>query len=194
VVETSLAPGKKNAQRRCAWLIFEDESSFSQRPPIRSTWAPKGKTPVIVEPFRWATLGALAALRTDAQGHKPRWFLRLKKGAFRSHHFLAFLRSLKRHCRRPVLLVWDRLPAHRSGSVQAFLKQERSWLQVEWFPPYSPQLNPVELLWANLDATALANTPFNDIPALARRARKGVSKIQQRSTLGHSFLKHTGLF
>jgi transposase len=194
LAETSLATGKKNAQQRGAWLVFEDESSFSQRPPIRSTWAPKGRTPIIIEPFRWATLGALAALRTDSHGRKPRWFLRLKKGAFRSHHFLVFLRNLKRHCRRPVLLVWDRLPAHRSRLVQTFLSRERSWLRVEWFPPYSPQLNPVELLWANLDASALANTPFDNLLVLARRARKGVLKVQQRPTLGRSFLKHTGLF
>ncbi len=147
-----------------------------------------------MEHYRWATLGALGALRTDAHGKKPRWFLKMRRGSFRSGHFVNFLRALKRHCRRPVILVWDRLPAHRSGKVQAFLKSERSWISEERLPPYSPTLNPVELLWANLDSTVLANTSVDDLTDLAQRARRGVAKLQKRPTVGISFLKHTGLF
>lgn len=41
-----LAPHKKGARRRGATLLFWDEAGFSQRPPVRSTWAKRGETPV----------------------------------------------------------------------------------------------------------------------------------------------------
>src|SRR6266851_5330122 len=37
----ALADPKKNARRRHAWLVFEDESGVSQQPVIRRTWAPR---------------------------------------------------------------------------------------------------------------------------------------------------------
>src|SRR6266496_6593442 len=42
-----LARSKKNARRQRAWLVFEDESGFSQQPVVRRTWAPRGQTPVL---------------------------------------------------------------------------------------------------------------------------------------------------
>jgi transposase len=118
----------------------------------------------------------------------------MRRGSFRAPHFLNFLRALKRHCRRPVCLVWDRLPAHRSSLVRDYVHQERAWLRIEWLPAYSPELNPVELLWAHLDANALANTSPDNLAQLAIRARRGVAKIQTRPKVTHGFLQHTTLF
>ena len=42
-------------------------------------------------------------------------------------------------------LVWDGLPAHRSRSMRAWLRRQRSWLVVEPLPAYAPELNPVEM-------------------------------------------------
>jgi transposase len=123
-----------------------------------------------------------------------RWFLRLRRGTIRVPSLLVFLRALKRHRRRPVLLVWDRLPGHRSRAVRTFLIDNRSWLTVEWLPPYSPQLNPIELLWGHLDNNTLANTPAENLTLLGRRTRRGVSRVQATPSIGRGFLAHTGLF
>src|SRR5437016_2587439 len=48
----ALAEGKKNARRRRAWLVFEDESGVSQQPVVRRTWAPRGQTPVLIHTGR----------------------------------------------------------------------------------------------------------------------------------------------
>ena len=46
-VNTGSAAHKKSARRRGAWIVFQDESGFSLLPPVRGTWAPKGRTPVM---------------------------------------------------------------------------------------------------------------------------------------------------
>ena len=65
---------------------------------------------------------------------------------------------------------------------------------MEPLPPYAPELNPVEQLWAHLDATALANTPVEDLDRLCRRVRCGVRRVNRRGQLGRAFLTHTALF
>ncbi len=190
-----MAEGKKNAARLRAVLGFLDESGFSQRPPIRATWAPRGRTPVVVEPFNhWKHLSAIGALLTTAHGRHPRWSLAFHPGPVRSAQVIRFLTALRHHARRRVILVWDRLPAHRSRMVQETLARYRSWLTVEWLPAYAPDLNPVEQLWAHLDATALANTPADDLRLLRRSVRNGVHRLRRRPAVSRGFLTHTGLF
>ena len=190
----ALAAGKKNAQRRQAWIAFADESGFSQRPPIRATWAPRGQTPRLVEPFNWSSLTALGTLLPTPDGKRLRWLLAIRRGSIRSAQVVRFLKNLKRHRRRPVILVWDRLSAHRSRIVQQGLRHERRWLGVEWLPAYAPELNPVEQLWAYLDATVLANTLAEDLDRLRHRVHGGVARLRHHPNLGRGFLRHTGLF
>jgi transposase len=180
----ALAAGKKNAQRLNAWLAFVDESAFSQRPPIRATGAPKGQTPVVVEPFNWRRLSGIGAVLTKATGRHLRWLLALHRGNIRSAQVVRFLHALRRHRRRPVILLWDRLPAHRSRRVACAVQENRAWLQIEWLPAYAPELNPVEPLWDHLDDTALANTPMDNLSRLQRRLRSGIRGL----------LRYTGLF
>src|SRR5205085_3669985 len=37
----------------------------------------------------------------------------------------------------PLLIVWDRLPAHRSRLVGEFLDQLQGWIVTEYLPPYA---------------------------------------------------------
>lgn len=190
----ALAASKKNARRLKAWLGFLDESGFAQRPPIRATWAPRGQTPRLVEPFNWKTLSGIAAVLTTPDGLRSRWLLAVHQGSIRSAQVVRFLNSLKRHRRRPVILLWDRLPAHRSRRVAQALAQHRKWLRIEWLPCYAPELNPVEPLWNHLDTTTLANTPVEDLPRLRQRVRTGVERVRRAPALTRGFLKYTGLF
>ena len=171
-----------------------DESAFSQRPPIRATWAPRGQTPRLVEPFNWQRLSGIGAVLSKPNGQRPRWLLALHRGSIRSAQLIRFLNALKRHRRRPVILLWDGLPAHRSRRTREAIDQHRSWLTVEPLPAYVPELNPVEQLWAHLDATALANTAVEDLGRLRRRVRRGVQCLQHRQQVSRGFLRHTGLF
>jgi len=190
----SLAPCKKNALRLKAWLVFLDESGFSQRPPIRATWAPRGHTPVIREPFNWKRLSGIGAVLTTPVGQRLRWFLAIHPGGIRAPHVVRFLQALSRHRRKPVVLLWDRLPAHRSGLVQRAVRSHRSWLRIEWLPAYAPELNPVEPFWDHLDDTVLANTPADDLSRLRQRVHRGLRHVRRHPSVGRGFLRYTGLF
>lgn len=149
----------------------------------------------MVEPFNhWKHLSGIGALLTTPIGRRPRWFLAFHPGAIRSTQVTRFLTALRRHVRRRVILLWDRLPAYRSRQVTEALARHRAWLTVEWLPAYAPDLNPVEQLWAHLDATALANTPADDLRVLRRGVRNGVRRVRRHPDVSRGFLKHSGLF
>jgi transposase len=46
--------------------------------------------------------------------------------------------------RRPVLLIWDGLPSHRSRRMRDWIASQRHWPTVERLPGYAPDLNSIE--------------------------------------------------
>jgi len=55
---------------------------------------------------------ALGPMAVASDLHRVRTFVSLQPGSLDGHGVIAFSRSLRRHLRAPVLLVWDRLPVH----------------------------------------------------------------------------------
>jgi DDE superfamily endonuclease len=91
------------------------------------------------------------AFRWD--GRQARFFFQTQPGSYTDRTVIAFLRDRQRHFwRHPVILIWDGLPAHKSGRMSRYLAQQRAWLRVERLPGYAPELNPVELVWGNSSA------------------------------------------
>jgi transposase len=194
VALAALAPDKKGALRQRATLVFVDESGFSERPSIRRTWAKKGATPILKLPFNWKRLSAIGALSATPGGRRVRLFLSLRPGSVKSLIAIEFLRNLRRHLPGRVILLWDRLAAHRSKLTQDFIHSMSSWLTAEFLPPYAPELNPVEPLWSYLSATQLANYSPDGLADLAKQVRAGTRRLRRQHDNGRCFLKHSGLF
>jgi transposase len=191
----ALAGGKKNARRRRAWIVFEDESGVSQHPVVRRTWAPRGQTPVLQHTgSNWKRLSIAAALAFRWDGRRTRLYFQTHPGTYTDTTLVPFLRALKRHFRgQRVMLIWDGLGAHKSRRMGRYLAAQQPWLQVERLPAYAPELNPVELLWGNLKGRELANLCPADIGALRSPVRAGCERIRRQPTLAFAFLHHAGI-
>lgn len=135
--------------------------------------------------------GALA-FRWD--GRRARFFFQTQPGSYTDRTLIVFLRDLKRHFRRrPVILIWDGLPAHKSARMSQYLAHQRAWLRVERLPGYAPELNPVELVWGNLKRRELANVCAPTLDALRAPLRRGCTRVRRHPGLALSFLHHAGL-
>lgn len=188
-----MAEGKKNARRQRAWLVFEDESGISERPPIRRTWAPRGQTPVVTHPYRWNKVSVAGALAYRWDGRRCRLFFMIKSGSFNATRLVEFLKHLKRHFPgQKVILLWDRLPGHKAALMEDYLASQRDWLTVEWLPAYAPDLNPVEFLWGHAKGGELANQEVEDVEEVIESLRRELTRARRRD-LGFGFLEHTGL-
>ena len=189
-----MAGCKKNARRRKAWICFQDESGVSQRPSIRRTWAPKGKTPVLIHAFNWSKMSVCAALGYRWDGRRSRLFFQTREGNYNAQSLIRFLEDLKKELRgQKAVLVWDGLPAHKSEVMKEYLLQERHWLTVERLPGYAPDLNPVETLWGNIQGQELTNRCAEDLTEVEGAVRKGMGRVRKSAKLPFSFLNHAGL-
>lgn len=189
-----MGEGKKNSKKWRAWIVFLDESGISQKPSVRRTWAPRGKTPVLHHEFNWKKLSICSGIGYRWDGQKCRLYFRIVAGSFTDEKLVDYLIQLKRQFRgKKVILVWDGLPSHRSRRMSAYLKDQVKWLAVVRLPPYAPDLNPVESLWANIQSKELANRCTDDLGGMVAGVRDGFSRVNSQGSLYHSFLKHAGL-
>lgn len=191
----ALGAAKKNARRRRAWLVFEDESGISQQPVVRRTWAPRGETPVLRPTGgNWKRLSVAAALAFRWDGRRTRFFFRTQPGSYTDATLIRFLRTLKHHFRaHRIFLIWDGLGAHKSQRMRAYLAHQRAWLTVERLPAYAPELNPVEPIWGNVKTRELANVCAPELAALHQPLRAGFARVRRRPDLAFAFLRHAGL-
>jgi transposase len=141
------------------------------------TWAPKGQTPVIQFHFNWNHLSVIAGLT------RGNCLFRLHEGSIRKEEIVAFLKALKTHLRRPLLVIWDGLRAHRSRLVREYLDTLDGHIRIAFLPPYAPDINPVEYLWAWLKRHALANYCPNNLDELPTSARDKLKSAQKRSSI-----------
>jgi transposase len=140
-------------------------------------------------------MSAIASLITTPAARRVGLCLRLLPGTVTKERVRKYLQELKRYVRgRPVILLWDRLPAHRSGAVQDYIGSQRNWLTVEYLPAYAPELNPVEYFWAHMSGTDLANLSAKTLNEVGAHARKVACRVRHRVDLGRAFMKHSGLF
>lgn len=173
----NLACAQKKAQREGRLIVFIDESGISERPTRVRTWAPKGQTPIIQFHFNWNHVSVIAGLtRTSC-------LFRLHEGSIKKEQVVEFLKALKAHLKRPLLIIWDGLKAHRSRLVRDYVDTLAGHIQIAFLPPYSPDLNPVEYLWAWLKRHALANYCPRDLTELHATARNKLKSAQKRPSI-----------
>ena|SRR6266545_677241 len=163
-------------------------------PVLRRTWAPCGATPLLpVRARSHEKVSGIGALIVSPRRRQIALALALHPGRnIRGPQVLRFLRHLARHVRGPFMLVWDRGRSHKHALVRAWLASHRR-CHLVWFPPYAPELNPVEVLWSYLKYGRLANFAPNtvdDIQAAVCRERRRLGRHQH--LLG-SFFRHSAL-
>src|SRR5437868_1636740 len=106
---------------------------------------------------------------------------------------IEFLSEFDETEQRPVLLIWDGLPSHRSRRMSNWIASQRHWLLVEPLPGYAPDINPIEHVWGNLKSTELANLCSDTIGEVADIAEGGLDRIGSAAAICMAFLRHTGL-
>ena len=71
--------------------------------------------------------------------------------AYNGEGVVDFLEYLCRKYRRKnMIVIWDGATIHHCKEVKEFLARKKGRIHLVTLPGYSPELNPVELLWGQL--------------------------------------------
>ena len=156
---------------------------------MRTTWAPRGQTPILYHPWRRRDRISVAAfICYHPDGRRVRLLVDHTTGAYNTGKLIRALQRLPTLVdHAPVILIWDGLPAHRSSDMKAWLAGQASWLTVVPLPGYAPELNAVEPLWAAVKGKDLANYAATDLTDLWQAAHRGLQRIRAtQHCCGHS--------
>ncbi len=130
-----------------ARLVFLDETWAATNMARRYGRAPRGERALDTVPHgRWKTTTVVAALR--GEGITAPLVL---DGAINGPSFLAYVEQFFVPTLRPGdVLVMDNLGSHKVAGVRAAIEAKGATLL--YLPPYSPDLNPIEQVFAKLNA------------------------------------------
>jgi transposase len=176
---------KKMAKKEKAEIYFGDESSVRSDFHSGRTWAPKGKTPVVTTTGSRFKVNLISAI-------SPRGKMRFMatEGRLNAQVFCDFLGRLIANAVFPVYLVVDNHPVHRSKKVKEFVKNTNGMLRLFYLPPYSPELNPDELVWNHLKNHKVGRQAIKGKKDFQERVRSIMHSLQKMPKKIKSFFKH----
>jgi transposase len=122
----------------------------------------------------------------------PRLYARHFVGSIQARQVVQALRYFRRRVGRPLLVVWDRLQAHRSAKVKRFVEAHPRDFQLHFLPPYAPDLNPEE--GCNSAAKEpLKNLEADSVEGLRRAVRASFRRLGRDKAALRGFFRHAGL-
>lgn len=130
-------------------MAYVDEAGFSTIQPNRSCWTQEGEVHAI-NAIRGPRLNVSGALLSDGSlVTTEKW------GTNKAEDHLAFLTKLVNHVKptmeKPLYAVIDNASIHKAKAIQDGIKAlEEKGLRLYFLPPYSPELNRIEMLWRHI--------------------------------------------
>jgi len=174
----------RQAKKRGADIYFWDESGFRADAVQGQSWGAKGQTPIVAVPGQRQSVSAASAV--NARGGF--WFATYK-GGMSAELFVAMLKMLMRHRKKPLFLVLDSLPAHKAKIVKNYVASTNGKLELHFLPGYAPELNPDELVWNYMKRTGTAKSPLVAGESLHDRIDAELVQIKKHAPLVRSFFR-----
>jgi len=165
---------KRQAQAAGGLLLFGDEASFAQWGSLGYTWAPIGQQPTV------QTSGKRRAYKVFGliEWFSGRLFFQGIAGRFNAASYIAFLGGVFEQTSHPLFLVQDGAQYHTAQAVKPFFHQHAARLHVAQLPSYSPDYNPIELLWRAVKRRTTHNVYFPEFSGLVTSVEAALVALQ----------------
>ena len=164
-------------------LVFIDESGANLAMGRSHAWVLPGEEYVEPRPMNWGdNLTLIGAVRLSG------WVtLGTQWKAVKAPDFVAWVRDrLAPRLRRGDIVLLDNLRAHKAPAVAELI--ERRGATLKFLPPYSPDFNPIEAVWALVKKyiRAVAPRTASTLRRTARAARHAVNPDHCRQFFAHA--------
>jgi transposase len=168
--------------------VFFDEFGFSFLEPLATTWARKGKRPILQRTARdRRVLSTAVALTMLGKIYKCHF-----EGSIKSDEVIISLQHLQYHLSgRWFFLIWDRARTHEGKKTLAYLAAHAE-IDVEELPAYAPELNPEEYCHGNVKHY-LKNACHIDKTDMRQTLNRGFARLRRRPDLLLNFFHAAGL-
>ena len=175
----------KRAKTEGAEIHWGDETGLRSDDVRGRGYAPRGQTPVLRINSRREGLSVVSTVTNKGE---MRW--KVFSGALNARILIGFLNRLVRRRKDKIFLILDNLRVHHSKLVKHWLARNADRIEVFYLPSYSPELNPDELLNADLKQRVTTAAPARTAKALTRTAITSLRSIQKQPARIQSYFKH----
>lgn len=175
---------RARAEKAGATIYFADEAAMTWDYHSGTSWAPKGRTPVLEATGTHMKINLISAISPEGE---LRWME--VDGSMTAERFIEFLARLIKGRRKPVYVIVDGHPAHRAGAVRKFVAANRKRLELYVLPGYSPHLNPDEQVWNHLKNHTLGKRGFQVVEELRRMVHEHMNWLGRSAKLIRSFFE-----
>ncbi len=145
-------------------IAFADEMNAKLHPKQGYAWTRKKKPTVATHDSHKRVYTAAAVIPSTGK------VVARTSNRFNQHEFIRFLKLLLSRTRNRITLFVDGMRAHNTPAVKQFLQQNKR-IKLKFLPKYSPQLNPVEHLWAYTRQKRTNNIEFKNQHSLRTTLR-----------------------
>jgi len=173
-------------------MVFLDQSGFMLQPTVRRTWAPQGQTPIHASWDRHDRLSVTGALTVSPLQKRVGLYFSIASSNITGDDVFAFVPQLRRHLKRPLLVIWDRFSGHKKAA-RRLRDLYGARIHVELLPAYAPELNVVEQSWGHTKYGELANFIPHDVDDLAQEIAGSLLAKHRRPDLLNAFFLHARL-
>ena len=146
---------KKAAKKQGAEIFWLDEASIRSDDPLLRAWGEKGRTPTVRTSGQRQGINAISAV-----SNRGSFWYQVYTHRFNADVFIDCLKDLMGNRRKPVYIITDGHPVHKSKKVREFVANMKGKLSIFILPPYAPDLNPDELVWNYIRQTGTARMPL----------------------------------
>lgn len=172
---------KRKAKRQHGLIFWLDEVGMRSQHQAGTTFAPKGKTPVIKKTGKRFYLNMISAITNTG-----RLLFMIIEGKFNGAVFLRFLQNLIKSTEKKVFLIADAHPAHRETNVNQWIVKHKKKIELFFLPGYSPELNQVEFFNQDLKTNVVGKArPKNKeqlkimVEVFTKRKKRNPEKVKK---------------
>ncbi|MDE3213908.1 MAG: IS630 family transposase [Bacteroidota bacterium] len=173
---------RKEAKKGKREIYFSDEAGFHATAQYGSTWAKRGETPIIKTSGKREKVNVISAIN-----NKGKLRFMLYETGFNSDIFLQFLKRLLHNQKAPVTLIVDGHKSHFTKPVKEFVSATKGRLKIYQLPPYSPELNPDELVWNNAKQKVAKAKHTPSKKTFKEKVKSVMDEIKQNTILTKAF-------
>jgi transposase len=150
-------------------VFFMDEARFGQQGTTTRVWAPRGSRPTAVKQTRYEWVYLYAAVEPETGAS-----VALQAPNVNTVTMNVFLKMLADELgpKDHAVLIMDQAGWHKARKLIV-----PDNITILYLPPYSPELNPVERLWAYLRSHYLANRVFDNYDHLLEAGAKAWQEL-----------------
>lgn len=162
------------AKAEDAEIHWGDESGVCSSCQVGTSYAPKGKTPVIKQAGKRFSVSMISTI-TNQGGLR----FMVYDGGLNMTVFLQFLKRLIQNRGKKVFLILDNLKVHHGKKVKEWVANHKDGIELFFLPPYAPEYNPDEYLNNTVKKRTHRQKMSVDQEGLSRHVRSTLSGLQK---------------